>query len=75
MSGRFTAAEVQEAVDAGLVTWERVLDGLRSELQIPEGAIEEWRAGDWDLADVLVEWVRGKAILDIQRHLSEAGVL
>lgn len=57
VSRRFTAAEVQEAMDAGLVTWERVLDGPRNELHIPDGAIEEWRAGDRDLATVLVDWV------------------
>ncbi|MGI8548765.1 MAG: hypothetical protein ACR2M1_15790 [Gemmatimonadaceae bacterium] len=64
MSRRFTAAEVQEAVDAGLVTWERVLDGLRNELHIPDGAIEEWRAGDREMAAVLVEWVERDANYD-----------
>ncbi len=48
MSERWTPAGIQAAVDAGLVTWADVLDVLRSDMHIPEGAIEEWRPGPGD---------------------------
>lgn len=61
VSGRFTAAQVQAAVNAGLVTWDVVLGYLRSELEVPEGAVEEWRVGGRDLTTVMVEWLEREA--------------
>ncbi|MGI8548366.1 MAG: hypothetical protein ACR2M1_13725, partial [Gemmatimonadaceae bacterium] len=54
-------AGIQAAVDAGLVTWADVLDVLRSDMHIPEGAIEEWRAEGRDLATVVAEWLGREA--------------
>lgn len=62
MTDRFGDEDVQSAVGVGLTTWPEVLDVLRSELHIPEGAIQEWRAGDRDVAAVLVEWVRRETL-------------
>lgn len=59
MNNRYTSAYVQSAVDAGLTTWDQVLTMLRSDLHIPDGAIEVWRSGDRELGVVLVEWVEG----------------
>lgn len=46
---------IQQAIDATLITWLEALDVLRPQVHFPEGAIEEWRAGDRNVAAVLVE--------------------
>lgn len=55
-----TAARVQHAVDAGLVTWHQVWDALDA-LGIPGHVQLDWMQGRGEIAELLVESVRGLA--------------